>query len=322
MKLSVVIPCYNEEESLPELYEKLEASMQAMGADYEYIFVDDGSTDATVGVLRELRSRSPRVNIISFRRNYGKSAALAVGFREVTGDVVFTIDADLQDDPMEFAALLKRIGEGADLVSGWKESRQDPVSKTLPSKLFNSVTSLMSGIKLHDFNCGLKAYRRDVVGAVTIYGELHRFIPVLAAWEGFKVEEIPVQHFKRKYGQSKYGARRFLNGFFDLITVMFVTRRALNPLHFFGRIASVLFTLGVIPQLFLLVQWFSGEPMRVRPIMLLGFVLIIVALQIASIGLLAEMISARSARESVYAFKEYRVRERSVPPPQTERTPS
>jgi len=303
--LSIVIPCYNEEESLAELFEKLEAVNTRLGHEYEYVFVDDGSSDRTLEVLRELRARSTRVGVIAFRRNYGKSAALAVAFAAVRGNVVVTMDADLQDDPEEIPALMARLDEGADLVSGWKVDRKDPISKTLPSKVFNGITSLVSGIHLHDFNCGLKAYRRRVVESITLYGELHRFIPVLAAWEGFEVAELPVRHFKRKYGYSKFGARRFLNGFFDLVTVMFVTRRSLNPLHFFGRIAIVLFLLGVTPQVWFLVHWMMGAALRVRPIMLLGFVLIIVSLQIGSIGLLAEMVSARSARESTYSFKEY-----------------
>jgi glycosyltransferase involved in cell wall biosynthesis len=307
VKLTIVIPCYNEEESLPELFDRIEGVVQREGYDCEYVFVDDGSTDRTLAVLRELRERTARVGVISFRRNYGKSAALAVAFKHVTGDIVITMDADLQDDPEEIPNLVARIEEGADLVSGWKVDRKDPATKTVPSKLFNAVTSLASGIRLHDFNCGLKAYRREVVDSITLYGELHRFIPVLANWEGFKVAEIPVRHFKRKYGQSKFGARRFLNGFFDLITVMFVTRRALNPLHFFGRLAVILFALGSLPQLWFFVQWLLGEGLRVRPIMLLGFVLIIVALQIGSIGLLAELMSARSVSDRTYALKEHKV---------------
>jgi glycosyltransferase involved in cell wall biosynthesis len=313
VKISIVVPCYNEQESLPELFEKLEAAIGRMGCEAEYIFVDDGSTDRTVAVLRTLAERSPRVNLISFRRNYGKSAALSAGFRAASGDCVVTMDADLQDDPDEIPNLLRRIEGGADLVSGWKANRQDPVSKTLPSRVFNAVTRAATGLKLHDFNCGLKMYRRDVTDAINVYGELHRFIPALAAWEGFRVDEIPVKHYKRKYGHSKYGARRFLNGFFDLVTTMFVTRRALNPLHFFGRIAVVLFVIGLVPQLYFLFEWLSGEGIRVRPVMLLGFVLIIVAIQIASIGLLAELITARGARDTVYAFKEYRVRGASGP---------
>jgi glycosyltransferase involved in cell wall biosynthesis len=309
VKLSVVIPCYNEEASLRELLERIEGVVDREGYDCEYIFVDDGSTDRTLPVLREMRERNPRVGVISFRRNYGKSAALAVAFEAASGEVVVTMDADLQDDPEEIPNLLAKLEAGADLVSGWKTDRKDPISKTLPSKLFNAVTSLASGIKLHDFNCGLKAYRREVTRSITLYGELHRFIPVLAGWEGFRVAELPVRHFQRKYGHSKYGARRFLNGLFDLVTVMFVTRRALNPLHFFGRIAIVLFVVGALPQLWFFAQWIAGEALRVRPIMLLGFVLIIVSLQIASIGLLAEMVSARSARDSSYALKEYSVGE-------------
>lgn len=322
MKISVVVPCYNEQDSLPELFEKLEAVMNEMRCEREYIFIDDGSTDRTVAVLRSLRQKAPHVGVISFRRNYGKSAALAVGFRAAQGDYVVTIDADLQDDPAEIPSLLRRIEAGADLVSGWKTNRQDPPSKTLPSKLFNSVTSLATGIKLHDFNCGLKMYRREVTDAITVYGELHRFIPALAAWEGFRVDEVGVQHYKRKYGKSKYGARRFLNGFFDLVTTMFVTRRALNPLHFFGRIAVVLFVLGLAPLIFFLAQWLSGHGLHVRPVMVLGFVFIIVALQIASIGLLAELITARGARDAVYAFKEYDVDGRRSPAPVAAKPPA
>lgn len=316
MKLSVVIPVYNEEESLPELYERLNEVTSELGWEYEYIFVDDGSTDRSLVVMREFLERdSAHVNVIGFRRNYGKSAALETAFRVVDGDVVITMDADLQDDPKEIPNLIAKLETGVDLVSGWKKTRHDPFTKTVPSRVFNAATSLMSGIRLHDFNCGLKAYRREVVESVTIYGELHRFIPVLAVWEGFKVDEIEVRHSRRKYGKSKYGARRFLNGFFDLTTVMFVTRRALNPLHFFGRIAFVLFIVGVIPLLIFLVQWIGGSGLRVRPIMLLGFVFVIVSLQIASIGLLAEMISSRSAKETSFTFKEYRVRDLSAPPP-------
>jgi len=313
VKISVVIPCYNEQESLPELFEKLEAVMRELRCDYEYIFVDDGSTDRTVAVLRTLRDRSPKVGIISFRRNQGKSAALNVGFHAVDGDYVVTMDGDLQDDPAEIPALMRKIDAGADLVSGWKSNRQDPLSKTLPSRVFNRVTSFATGLKLHDFNCGLKMYRRDVTDSIHVYGELHRFIPALAAWEGFRVDEVPVKHYKRKYGQSKFGARRFLNGFFDLMTTMFVTRRALNPLHFFGRITLLLFALGMAPQLFFLVEWMMGKGLHVRPIMLLGFVLVIVAIQVLSIGLLAELITARSARDTVFTFKEYDVRGAGAP---------
>lgn len=301
--ISIVVPLYNEEGSLRELFEKCETVLGRLGGEYEYLFIDDGSTDASLAVLRELYDRSPRVRVLSFRRNYGKSAALSVAFREARGDYVVTMDADLQDDPEEIPALIQAIDGGLDLVSGWKQTRRDPWTKTVPSKFFNFVTSRLSGLKLHDFNCGLKAYRREVVKTVSVYGELHRFIPVLAGWEGFRVGEIPVRHFERKYGESKFGGKRFLNGFFDLITVMFITRRSLSPLHFFGRIASILFVIGSIPPLVFFVQWMGGAGLRVRPIMLAGFVLIIVALQIGSIGLLAEMIAARSEQASSYSFR-------------------
>ena len=305
MMISIVLPVYNEAESLEELYEKLEDAMASLGAAYEYIFVDDGSSDGSLAILRSLHERAPRhVHVLSFRRNFGKSAALGTAFRRARGDIVITMDTDLQDDPMEIPRLIERIEAGADLVSGWKKTRHDPVSKRLPSKFFNFVTSRTSGLDLHDFNCGLKAYRREVVKSISVYGELHRFIPVLAAWEGFRVEELEVRHFSRKYGKSKFGASRFLNGFFDLVTVMFITRRAKNPLHFFGRIAAVLFVLGLLPQLWFLLQYLGGIGLRVRPLMLGGFVLIIVALQIMSMGLVAELLTARSGGETAYSLKE------------------
>jgi glycosyltransferase involved in cell wall biosynthesis len=305
VQVSLVIPVYNEEGSLEELFNRLEEVLQALGREYEYIFIDDGSTDESLDILTRLHQGSPRVNVYSFQRNYGKSAALSIGFKAARGDIVITMDADLQDDPEEIPNLIEAIEGGLDLVSGWKQDRHDPITKTAPSKLFNFVTSRLSKIKLHDFNCGLKAYRRRVVKTVSIYGEMHRFIPVLAGWEGFRIGEIPVRHFERKHGQSKYGAERLLNGFFDLITVMFITRRALSPLHFFGRISFALFVIGALPQVYFLIQWLGGTGLRVRPMMLLGFVFIIVALQIASIGLLAELISFGKAKDASYELKEW-----------------
>ncbi|MDH3214718.1 MAG: glycosyltransferase family 2 protein [Candidatus Krumholzibacteria bacterium] len=312
--ISVVVPLYNEEESLTELFDRLESVMAELGEEYELIFIDDGSVDKSLLILRDLYEKSSHVKVLSLRRNYGKSAALSVGFKEAKGDIVITIDADLQDDPAELPVLIKKIEDGADLVSGWKRDRQDPWTKRVPSKFFNSVTSLMSGLRLHDFNCGLKAYRAEVVKSISVYGELHRFIPVLAGWEGFRVEETQVRHFKRKYGRSKYGGERFLNGFFDLVTVMFITRRALKPLHFFGRIAFVLFVVGLIPQIMFLFQYLGGAGLRVRPIMLAGFVLIIVSLQIGSIGLLAELFSARSGQEPSYTLKQHLARDSQQSP--------
>ena len=303
--VSIIIPLYNEEESLPELYARLTGVLESNVRRHELLFVDDGSTDGSLGTLRELRQRDKRVKILSFNRNNGKSAALQAGFRASRGDFVVTIDADLQDDPNEIPALLEKLDEGYDLVSGWKRNRKDPPSKTLPSKVFNFVTSLVSGIKLHDFNCGLKAYRGEVVKRISVYGELHRFIPVLAAWEGFRVTEKRVTHFERQYGRSKYGASRLLNGFFDLITVMFITRRAASPLHFFGRIAVFFSLVGGGISLYFVIIWLMGRGLHVRPIMVGGLVMLVIAIQIGSFGLLAELFSA--GRERTFSFREYEI---------------
>ena len=303
--VSVVIPLYNEEESLTELYARLTEVLEGRVQRHELVFVDDGSTDGSLGTLRELRGRDRRVKLISFKRNNGKSAALQEGFRVSRGDFVVTIDADLQDDPNEIPGLLEKLEEGFDLVSGWKKNRRDPPSKTAPSKLFNLVTSFASGIKLHDFNCGLKAYRREVIGRISVYGELHRFIPVLAAWEGFRVTEKGVTHFERKFGRSKYGASRLLNGLFDLITVMFITRRATSPLHFFGRVAFLFFVVGGGVSLYFVILWLSGHGLYVRPLMVGGLIMIVIAIQIGSFGLLAELYS--SGQERTFSFREYEI---------------
>ncbi len=303
--ISVVVPLFNEREGMGELYSRLTDVLGRTASGHELIFIDDGSTDGSLDILRELRGRDRRVKIISFKRNYGKSAALSEGFRVAAGEVVITIDSDLQDDPGEIPSLIEKLDEGADLVSGWKMKRQDPITKTLPSKLFNLVTSLVSGIRLHDFNCGLKAYRNEVVKGLSIYGELHRFIPVLAAWEGFRVTEKRVSHSERKHGKSKFGANRFLNGFFDLITVMFITRRATSPLHFFGRVAFVFFIIGGGITFYFIILWISGRGLHVRPIMVGGLIMIVLAIQIGSFGLLAELFSSRA--EKSFLYREYQV---------------
>lgn len=300
---TVVIPLLNEEASLPELYRQLTSVMERTFAGHEIIFVDDGSTDGSLGALRELRGRDPRVKIISFKRNYGKSAALSEAFKASRGDVVITIDADLQDNPEEIPELVATLDEGYDLVSGWKMQRKDPITKTLPSKFFNFVTSLASGIKIHDFNCGLKCYRGEVVKRISVYGELHRFIPVIAGWEGFRVTEKKVTHFERKYGQSKFGAARFLNGMFDLATVMFLTRRSTSPLHFFGRVAFAFFAGGGLITLYFLILWLAGRGLHVRPLMVGGLVMIVIAIQIGSFGLLAELFTSKAER--TFAYREY-----------------
>ncbi len=296
--ISVVIPLLNEEESLNELASRLETVLFTMTeGDYEVIFIDDGSTDDSYSVLQAIHTRNPRFKTVRFRRNYGKSAALAVGFNRVQGDVVFTMDADLQDDPNELPELLAKLNEGYDLVSGWKRKRYDPWHKTAPSKLFNAVTSRMSGIKLHDFNCGLKVYRKDVIKSVQIYGDMHRYIPALAHWEGFRIAELPVQHHPRIHGVSKFGAKRFVTGFLDLLTVLFTTRYIKRPLHLFGTVGTLLALIGLCIEAYLSIEWMLGLTyLSNRPLFLVGILLIIVGVQLISMGLLGELIVKNSSR--------------------------
>lgn len=291
--LSVVIPVYDEAQSLPELYNRVRAAAGAAGLRYEILFIDDGSTDDTPRVLKALANDDPAVRVISFRRNFGKSAALAVAFARVEGRYVLTLDGDLQDDPAELSRLLEAMeSRGLDLVSGWKQVRHDPWTKTVPSKLFNAVTASMCGLPLHDFNCGLKLYRREVVEAIEVYGEFHRFLPALAHWRGFRVGELPVTHHARQFGRSKFGASRFINGFLDLIAAMFLSRNALKPLHVFGRLALLSGGTGLLISLWFFGTWLLREPVRVRPMFVLGLVLIVVAIQLLLMGLLGEMIAA------------------------------
>ena len=246
MDLSIVVPLLNEHESLPILAQRLHAVIGAMGLKYEVLFIDDGSTDASWSVVRKLADDDSRVKGIRFGRNYGKSPALNEGFREAQGDVVITMDADLQDDPAEIPELYRMIREeGFDLVSGWKKKRYDPITKTLPTKLFNWTTRRASGVKLHDFNCGLKAYRKEVVKSIEVFGEMHRYIPFIAKKEGFgHIGEKVVQHHPRKYGKTKFGFDRFINGFLDLLTITFVFRFGRKPMHFFGSLGTLMFVLG------------------------------------------------------------------------------
>ncbi|MGB9771829.1 MAG: glycosyltransferase family 2 protein [Candidatus Kapaibacteriota bacterium] len=304
--ITVVIPLYNEEASIEELGAKLEKVLNPLTKNrYEVIFVDDGSTDSSRDKIRELHNRNPRIHCISFRRNYGKSAALAVGFKAARGRYVVTMDADLQDDPEEIPNLIKKLNEGYDLVSGWKKKRHDPITKTLPSKLFNLVTSLVSGIRLHDFNCGLKAYRNNVVKRLNVYGEMHRYLPVLAYWDGFRVTEIPVRHHPRKYGKSKFGSGRFIKGFLDLLTVMITTRYMQRPLHFFGTIGTLITFLGFVVNLYLIIEWLMGKTyLSNRPLLLFGITLIIFGAQLISIGLLGEMNIKSLAEKVNYNIKD------------------
>ncbi|MBI2794946.1 MAG: glycosyltransferase [Ignavibacteria bacterium] len=304
--ITVVIPLLNEVESLRELSSSIEKVLNRFAPNrWDVIFIDDGSTDGSFDVLHDIHTRNTRFRSIRFRRNHGKSAALALAFDEAQGDIIITMDADLQDDPNEIPALISKLDEGFDLVSGWKRKRHDPWHKTIPSKLFNTVTSVMSGIKLHDFNCGLKAYRRSVVKNIQVYGEMHRYIPALAHWEGFRVTEIPVQHHARKFGVSKFGMSRFLKGFLDLLTVMFTTRYIKRPLHFFGTIGSLFAIVGFGIDLYLAIEWFLGlTSLSQRPLALLGIALIIVGVQLISLGLVGELIVKNNLQSERYSIRE------------------
>src|SRR3972149_4609813 len=303
--VSVVVPLYNEEESLPELLENIEGALKKIKKPFEVIFVDDGSTDGSFGVLKGLHKGNKNVKVIRFRRNFGKSAALSIGFAEALGTFVVTMDADLQDDPAEIPGLLEAMGDSLDLVSGWKRKRFDPISKTIPSRFFNFVTAKMTGIPLHDFNCGLKAYRREVIKEINVYGELHRYIPALAHWAGYRVGEKAVQHHPRKYGRTKFGLSRFFKGFLDLLTVLFNTRYIRRPLHLFGVWGIVSFLIGGIIDLYLSIEWLRGETsLSNRPLFMVGFFLIIIGVQFISIGLLGEMITRQEQGERTYSIRE------------------
>ncbi len=300
-RLAVVVPAFNEAESLPELVARLEEVLTRLGRTWEVWVIDDGSTDGTFGVVRELARRRPQVHGLRFGRNFGKAAALAAGFQAADAEIVITMDADLQDDPEEIPDLVRHIDEGWDLVSGWKQDRKDSFIKNNTSKIFNWFTSRMCGLRLHDFNCGLKAYRRDVTQSVKLYGDMHRYVPALAHLDGYRVTEMPVRHFARKYGQTKYGVARFLNGFFDLLTVYFLHARRTSPLHFFGRIGLGFLAVGGLISLYHLYFWIMTQALRMRPSLLLGFVFILVAFQFISLGLIAELVVA--GRKPELAFR-------------------
>jgi glycosyltransferase involved in cell wall biosynthesis len=291
-RLSIVIPVLDEEGSIPDLVDRIRSVCDGSGFSFEVLFVDDGSTDETWDVIRAMHERDARVAGIRFRRNYGKSAALAVGFERARGRYVVTMDGDLQDDPAEIPGLIALLETGYDLVSGWKKKRQDPLSKTVPSRFFNFVTRRIAGIPLHDFNCGLKAYRSEVVKTVKVYGELHRYIPLLAKWEGFdRITEKEVQHYPRRYGATKFGFERFLRGFLDLLSVTFLTRFASRPMHFFGTFGTLAFMGGFIISLWISIdKLFFGHPIGDRPLLLFGVALILVGVQMFTTGLIGQMI--------------------------------
>jgi len=305
-QISIVIPLFNEEESLKELSERIQEVCSKENITYEVLFIDDGSTDNSLQRIKEINRSNKRFKCFSFRRNFGKSAALNVGFKKSRGDIIITMDADLQDDPKEIPALISKIKEGWDIVSGWKKKRHDPLlTKNLPSKFFNFVTRKLSGIDIHDMNCGLKAYKKEVCRDVTVYGELHRYIPVLAKEFGYRTTEIPVTHHKRKYGKTKFGLSRFIKGFLDLLTILFNSKYGKRPLHLFGALGTLCFGAGFIINLYLSILWyFYNIWLGNRPLLFLGVLLLILGIQFFSIGLLGEMITRTNIDSQEYSIKE------------------
>ena len=305
-KISIVIPVLNERENAKPLFDEIIDVLQAIDtASYEVIFVDDGSTDGTFDVLTTLHELNPHIIVLQFRRNFGKSAALSAGFAEAEGEVVFTMDGDLQDNPVEIPRFLAKLDEGYDLVSGWKYPRLDPLTKTFPSKLWNLLLRMTTGVNLHDFNCGFKAYRRDVVQDMQLYGELYRYIPVLADQKGYRVTEIQVAHRPRLHGTSKFGFKRFGRGFFDLLTILFLGTYSWRPLHLFGGIGGVVSVAGSLVLIYLTVLWLMGDrPIGNRPLLTLGVLLVTVGVQFLSIGLLAEMFALINAQNTqIYSVR-------------------
>ncbi len=312
--ISFVIPVMNEEQNIAPLYEKLAKQLEELGQSYEIIFVDDGSTDRTFAEVKKLHDEHPGVvRVICFRRNFGKTPALVAGFSHSRGEVVFTMDGDLQDDPEEIPHFLAKLDEGYDLVSGWKYPRLDPISKTFPSRIFNGLVSTLTGVHLHDINNGFKAYRREVIedSNLKLYGEFHRFVPVMAHWRGFSVTEIKVRHHPRKYGVSKFGAKRFARGLIDLLNVLFLTTFLRTPLRLFGPIGFWTFLLGVLVDIFVVARSFFGlpgfprEPIHNQPLLFVGILLMIFGVQLVLTGLQSEMIRH-------YAFQpgeEYSIRQ-------------
>ncbi|MEA3500914.1 MAG: glycosyltransferase family 2 protein, partial [Candidatus Marinimicrobia bacterium] len=296
--VSLVIPVFNEEKTLIELKDKIIEVFNRENFNGEIIFINDGSSDSSSEILFDLKNKNDEVKYIDFRFNKGKAAALQSGFNIAKGEVVITMDADLQDDPNEIPNLIDKINEGWDVVSGWKKNRKDPISKRWPSKLFNFTTSFFSGIKIHDFNCGLKAYRNEVVRSIKVYGELHRYIPVLASMEGFKTTELIVKHHPREHGVSKYGFGRLFKGFFDLITVLFLARFTVRPMHFFGMVGLLSFSAGFVVEIWMLVLKFVfNESFGTHIAMLiLGVLLLLLGVQLVSIGLIGEMLVYQSKK--------------------------
>lgn len=313
MDISVVIPLYNEDESLPELTAWIAKVMRENNFSYEILFVDDGSTDSSWAVIEELKREYDAVKAIKFRRNYGKSAALNVAFAAAEGEVIITMDADLQDSPDEIPELFRRINEEKlDIISGWKKKRYDPISKTIPTKLFNAATRRMSGIQLNDFNCGLKAYRKDVVKTIEVYGEMHRYIPVIAKWAGFKkIGEQVVEHRARKYGVTKFGLSRFINGFLDLLSIFFVGKFGKRPMHFFGSLGVLSFLLGTFMAIWLIIVKLYHIAANIpykrdvtdQPLFYIALVAIIVGSQLFLTGFVAELVTRNATERNHYLIE-------------------
>jgi glycosyltransferase involved in cell wall biosynthesis len=309
MDLTVVVPLYNEEESLKELNDWIERVMQSNHFSYEIIYVDDGSSDSSWKVINELSKSNKHVKGVRFRRNYGKSAALNEGFKAAKGNVVITLDADLQDSAEEIPELYRMIvEEGYDMVSGWKKKRHDPITKTIPSRFYNWTTRKLTGIKLHDMNCGLKAYKNELVKNIEVYGEMHRYIPIIAKWEGYgNIGEKVVQHQKRKFGVTKFGLDRFVKGYLDLLTIIFVSKFGQRPMHFFGTFGSLIFMIGFAIALYLAYTKFFDDSytmMTERPLFFFGLLAMIIGTQLFLTGFLADLVSRNNVSSREYQIKD------------------
>jgi glycosyltransferase involved in cell wall biosynthesis len=292
-EVSLIVPALDEAASLAELAQRIRESLEGKRS-YELIFVDDGSTDDSWTVISRLRAADPRVKGIRLRKNFGKAMALSAGFRRARGQIIITMDADLQDDPADLPAFLAKIEEGEDVVVGWKVSRLDPPNRLILSRIFNGTVRKATGVQLHDMNCGFKAYRQEVIRSIPVYGDLFRFIPAFAAWEGFRVAEVPVKHHARRYGASRYGLERILRGFFDLLSVMFLTRYQRKPMHLFGLVGLLLGGVGFLTELYLTVLWFRGHKIGDRPLLLLGALEILAGIQFFSMGFIGEFLTYQS----------------------------
>jgi glycosyltransferase involved in cell wall biosynthesis len=296
--ISVVVPVYNEERSVALLVDELRSALEPLGREWEAVFVDDGSTDGSFGALTRLHAANDNIRVVRLRRNFGKATALAAGFEQAAGDMIVTIDSDLQDDPSEIPRLLAKLDEGFDLVSGWKTRRRDPWTRRLLSRIFNAATGRLSGLRLHDMNCGLKAYRAEVVRGLSLYGELHRFLPVLAHHRGFRIAELPVNHRPREHGRSRYGLERYLRGFLDLLTVSFIGRYRHRPLHLFGGLGLILGAVGFVVLAYLTVLKLTGAAIGHRPLLTMGVLLVVVGMQFFSLGLISELILSQHEERS------------------------